>query len=81
MRSSVEESHSSLLQRVSDMEGIVNTERESVQTLAKECRMRKREAIMAKEEYEKEHHLRLQLETVLGQLQMDTGLENFRSCI
>ena len=81
MRSSLEESHSSLLQRVSDMEGIVNTERESVQTLAEECRMRKREAIMAKEEYEKEHRLRLQLETVLGQLQMDTGLENFRSCI
>lgn len=73
LRSSLEESHNSLLQRVSDMESIVNAERDSVQTLAEDCSMRKREALMAREEYEKEHRLRLKIEAVLSQLQKDTG--------
>mgnify|MGYP001795480190 CR=1 FL=1 len=59
------------------MESIVNSERDSVQTLAEDCSMQKRSALMAREEYEKEHRLRLQIEAVLSQLQKETGKNNY----
>ena len=63
----------SLLQRVSDMERIVESERGDVQTLAQECRTLRTEAVSAREECEKAQRLKGQLEALVVQLQEDTG--------
>ena len=73
LRSSLEESHLSLLQRVSDMEKIVESGRGDVQTLAQDCQTLRREAVLAREECEKEKRLKGQLEAIVTQLQEDTG--------
>ncbi|XP_015768318.1 PREDICTED: coiled-coil domain-containing protein 150-like [Acropora digitifera] len=71
LRASLEESHMSLLQRVSDMERIVESERGDVQTLAQECRTLRTEAVSAREECEKAQRLKGQLEALVVQLQED----------
>lgn len=63
----------SLLQRVSDMERIVESERGDVQTLAQECRTLRTEAVSAREECEKAQRLKGQLEALVVQLQEDAG--------
>ncbi|EDO39485.1 predicted protein [Nematostella vectensis] len=73
MRSSLEQSHTTLLQRVNDMDRVVETERGDVQALAAECQELKREASTTKEEYNKERKMRLQLETLVTQLQEDSA--------
>ena len=73
LRSSLEESHLSLLQRVSDMEKIVESGRGDVQTLAQDCQTLRREAVLAREECEKANRLRGQLEAIVTQLQEDAG--------
>lgn len=73
LRASLEESHMSLLQRVSDMERIVESERGDVQTLAQECRTLRTEAVSAREECEKAQRLKGQLEALVVQLQEDAG--------
>ena len=73
LRSSLEESHTSLLQRVSDMERIVESERGDVQMLAQDCQTLKREAVSAREECEKAQRLKGQLEALVTQLQEDAG--------
>ncbi|CAH3038566.1 unnamed protein product [Porites lobata] len=72
LRSSLEDSHTSLLQRVSDMEKIVESERGDVQTLAQDCKTLRREAVSAREECEKAKRLKSQLEALVAQLQEDT---------
>lgn len=74
LRASLEESHTSLLQRVSDMERIVESERGDVQTLAQDCQTLKREAVSAREECEKARRLKGQLEALVTQLQEDAGV-------
>ena len=74
LRASLEESHNSLLQRVSDMERIVESERGDVQTLAQDCQTLKREAVSAREECEKARRLKGQLEALVTQLQEDAGV-------
>lgn len=71
LRSSLEESHLSLLQRVSDMEKIVESGRGDVQTLAQDCQTLRREAVLAREECEKANRLKGQLEAIVTQLQED----------
>ncbi|KAK3746553.1 hypothetical protein QZH41_017036, partial [Actinostola sp. cb2023] len=73
LRSGLENSHNSLLSRVNDMESLVETEREQVHLLAKECDTLKKESVASKQEYNKEHRLRMQLETLVTQLQEDTS--------
>lgn len=63
----------SLLQRVSDMERIVESERGDVQTLAQECRTLRTEAVSARDECEKAQRLKGQLEALVVQLQEDAG--------
>lgn len=72
LRSSLEESHLSLLQRVSDMEKIVESGRGDVQTLAQDCQTLRREAVSAREELEKVQQAKGQLEVLVTQLQEDT---------
>lgn len=74
LRSSLEESHLSLLQRVSDMEKIVESGRGDVQTLAQDCQTLRREAVFAREECEKAKRLKSQLEAIVTQLQEDAGI-------
>lgn len=71
LRASLEESHTSLLQRVSDMERIVESERGDVHTLAQDCRALRKEAVSAREECEKAQRLKGQLEALVIQLQED----------
>jgi len=71
LRASLEESHSSLLQRVSDMERIVESERGDVQTLAQDCKTLRKEAVTAREECERAQRLKGQLEALVTQLQED----------
>ena len=75
LRSSLEDSHTSLLQRVSDMEKIVESERGDVQTLAQDCKTLRREAVSAREECEKAKRLKSQLEALVTQLQEDASME------
>ncbi|XP_022799550.1 coiled-coil domain-containing protein 150-like [Stylophora pistillata] len=72
LRSSLEESHLSLLQRVSDMEKIVESGRGDVQTLAQDCQTLRREAVSAREELEKVQRTKGQLEALVTQLQEGT---------
>ena len=74
LRASLEESHSSLLQRVSDMERIVESERGDVQTLAQDCKTLRKEAVTAREECERAQRLKGQLEALVTQLQEDAGI-------
>ena len=74
LRSSLEASHLSLLQWVSDMDEIVETERQDVQKLASECKNLRQEAAQAREDYQKEHSLRRQLEGLATQLQESAGM-------
>ena len=71
LRSSLEASHLSLLQRVSDMDEIVETERQDVQKLASECTNLSQEA---RKDYQKEHSLRRQLEGLATQCQESSGM-------
>ena len=73
LRSSLEESHLSLLQRVSDMEKIVESGRGDVQTLAQDCQTLRKEAVLAREECEKAKRLKSQLEVIVTQLQEESG--------
>ena len=78
LRSSLEESHLSLLQRVSDMEKIVESGRGDVQTLAHDCQSLRREAVLAREECDKAQRLKGQLEVLVTQLQEDAGIISVR---
>jgi hypothetical protein len=55
------------------MENLVETERNKVQELGKESDRLKRESVITKQEYNKEHRLRIQLETLVTQLQEDSS--------
>ena len=63
------------MQRVSDMEKIVESERGDVQTLAQDCKTLRREAVSAREECEKAKRLKSQLEVLVTQLQEDASME------
>ena len=56
------------------MENLVETERNEVQKLGIECDGLKKESVLAKQEYNKEHRLRMQLETLVTQLQEDSSM-------
>ena len=73
LRASFEASHNSLLQRVTDMERIVESERGDVHTLAQDCKTLRKEAVSARENCEKTQRLKSQLEALVTQLQEDAG--------
>ncbi|XP_077998846.1 coiled-coil domain-containing protein 150-like [Glandiceps talaboti] len=68
LRSSLEESHATLLERIQDMEGVVESERSEVKTLAKDCTQLRKEGIKAKAENKREYQLREQMESAIKQL-------------
>ncbi|XP_065060919.1 coiled-coil domain-containing protein 150-like isoform X1 [Rhopilema esculentum] len=76
LRQSLEDAHEALLQRIHDMETIVDSERGQVTDLVNSWDNAKKEAVATKEAFANEHELRVQLEGLLSQQEEDFGAVN-----
>ncbi len=73
MRQSLEEAHEALLQRVHDMESVVDAERNQVNELVTNWDNTRQQEAATKEAFANEHELRMQLEALLTQQEHDFG--------
>lgn len=73
MRKNLEDSQSDLLNRVTEMEKIVERENHEMKMLSGDCMKLKRELLETSSRYDEEYQTRVKLETYVDKLRSDTG--------
>lgn len=74
LRISLEDSHEDLVERVTEMEHIVEKENEEMKLLSGDCGRLKHELIQTKSHYDREYQTRMQLEKLVERLNGDLGI-------